>query len=309
MVWCMADDSPTRARAFAAAIALGLAAVSGAAGSPSVPRDRSLILYRSPAAAQAGRTELWTTNGTGAGARRLAVVTPPAGRALLGAQLTRHGDVVYAVQGAANGDVDDLYLVDHRTRRARLLFGVRGLVTFAISPDGRRIAYGRRLPIAGRPATFVADLGGSRRRQVAPVAASYSLAWPVARTLFMVGGEGRCWFCAVSVATGAGHPVPVPVKNLQGWPVVSPRADRVASNDLTGPAGERIYTTSGKFLRNIVGAGGEDAFWAPDEHDLLIQGPGLRVFDFTTHRLRTFRHAGPPAMRVLDWKPTDEATK
>jgi hypothetical protein len=111
----------------------------------------------------------------------------------------------------------------------------------------------------------------------------------------------------VNVATGVGHPVPVPIGNSQGWPVVSPRADRVVFWDQTGPAGERIYTTSGKFLRNLVGSGGAYAFWAPDEQQLLIQSPGLKVFDFTTHQLATFRHSGPKTMVVLDWKSTNSA--
>jgi hypothetical protein len=89
---------------------------------------------------------------------------------------------------------------------------------------------------------------------------------------------------------------------------VSPRADRVAFWDQTGPAGERIYTTSGKLLRNLVGSGGEYAFWAPDQKRLLIQSPGLKVFDFTTRRLATFRHSGPTTMDVLDWKSTYTAS-
>ena len=149
--------------------------------------------------AQSGRVQLWTTNAAGGNARRLNVVTPPPSRAFLTARLTRLGDVIYAVSDAADGNVDDLYLIDHRTRRSRFLFSVRGLVTFATSPDGLRIAYGRQLPVAGKPATFVANIDGTHQRQVAPVAATYSLAWPVSDTLFMVGGEGRCWFCALSV--------------------------------------------------------------------------------------------------------------
>jgi hypothetical protein len=235
---------------------------------------------------------------------------PPKGRALLDAQLTRRGDLVYAVSEAADGNVDDFYLVEQRTLHTRFMFSVRGLGPFTTSPDGSRIAYGRELPVAGKPATFIANLDGSQRRQVAPVEASHQLTWPIAKTLFMVGGAGSCWFCAVNVATGVGHKVPVPVGNSIGWPAVSPRTDRVAVFDQTGPAGERIYTTSGKLVRNLIGVGGDHAFWAPDEQRLLIQAPGihspvLRMFDFATHRLTTFRHTGPQAMGVLDWKPTD----
>jgi len=292
--------------------AVALSAATGATGAAGVPpqRDHSLILYRYPAMAQTGRVELWTTDGAGGNASRVTVVTPPTGRALLDAQLTRDGDVVYAVSEAADGNVAGLYLVDRRTRRTRFLFEVRGLGQFAPSPDGLQIAYSRELPVAGKPATFVADLDGSHRRLVAPVAASYSLQWPVSGTLFMVGGAGRCWFCAVSVETGIGHPLPVRLDNSVGWPVVSPRTDRIAFWDQTGPAGERIYTTSGKFLRNLIGVGGATALWAPDEQRLLMQAEGtkgsvLRMFDFATHRTTTFRHAGRQAMGVLDWKPAD----
>jgi hypothetical protein len=307
----MTRNSPTLACAFGAAVVLllGATAAAGAAGAPS-PRDDSLILYRFPATSETGRVELWTTNGTGRVARRVVTVTPPTGRALLNAQLTRRGDVVYAVSEATDGNMYDVYLVDHTTRRTRFIFSVRGLGQFATSPDGLQIAYGRQLPIAGKPATFVVDLDGSHRRQVAPVTASYSLQWPVPGTLFMVGGAGTCWFCAVSVASGVGHLVPVPVDNIIGWPAISPHADRVAFWDQKGPAGERIYTTSGKFLRNLIGVGGASAFWAPDELRLLMQaqgakGPVLKMFDFATHRVTTFHHTGPQTMGVLDWKSTD----
>jgi hypothetical protein len=302
-------STETRLRATAVAVvALSAVWITAASAGPSAKRDASLILYAYPASAQTGRIELWTTNGAGGDARLRAVVTPAAGRALHGAQLTRHGDVVYAVSEAVDGNVDDLFLVDHRTRRRRFMFRVRGLRPFATSPEGSRIAYSRELPVAGKPAMFVANLDGSRRRQVAPVAASYALAWPVAETLFLVGGEGRCWYCALDLRTGARRSVPVPVGNSQGWPVVSPRADRVAFADLTGPAGERIYTTTGKLVRNLVGAGGEEAFWAPDERRLLIQSPGLEVFDFGTRRLTPFRHGGPASMTVLDWKSLGDAS-
>jgi hypothetical protein len=307
----MTSSSPSLACAFAAAVAvlLGATAVAGAAGAPP-QQDDSLILYRFPAMAQTGRIQLWTTNGAGRDARRVKVVTPPTGRALLDAQLTRHGDVVYAVSEAADGKTDDFYLVDHGTRRARFMFSVRGLRPFTTSPDGSQVAWGRELPVAGKPATFIANLDGSHRTEVAAVTASYSLQWPRSSSLFLVGGDGTCWFCAISVATGVGHPVPVPVDNNIGWPVVSPGEDRVAFWDQTGPAGERIYTTSGKFLRNLIGVGGATAFWAPDEQQLLMQaqdtnGPVLTMFHFTTHRLTTFHHAGPQEMGVLDWKPTD----
>ena len=289
-----------------AAAALGVISTAGAVGATSVSHGRSLILYRYPALAQTGRIELWTTDGAGGEARRLTVVTPSKDRGFLSAQLTHAGDVVYAVSDAVDGNVDDLYLVDHRTGRSRPMFSVRGLTVFATSPDGRQIAYSRELPIAGKPATFVADLDGAHRRQVVPVAASYALEWPVPGTLFLVGGRGSCWFCAVSVATGAQRSVPIPLANLQGNPAVSPRADRVAVCNLKGPAGERIYTISGKFLRNLVRTCGDEAFWSPDEQQLLIQSPGLSKFDFATHRLATFRRTGPDkTMDVLDWHATE----
>ena len=224
--------------------------------------------------------QLWATNGSGANARRLKVVVPPPGRAFEDARLTRLGDVIYAVR-VADGTASNLYLINHRTRATRFLFSVRGLTGFAPSPDGLRFAYGRQLPVAGKPATFVASLNGAHKRQVVAATATASLAWPVSSTLFFVGGEGSCWFCAVSVVRGSQHVMPVPVKNLNGSPVISPHADRVATNDLTGPAGERIYSANGKLLRNLVGEGG-DAVWAPDQQRLLSNIP---VFECSTSAL------------------------
>ncbi len=80
-----------------------------------------------------------------------------------------------------------------------------------------------------------------------------------------------------------------------GWPSGSPSGTRVAVPDAKGPAGERIYTTKGVFLRNLVGDAAGSAFWSPDETQLLLQEQSAvpHVFSFKTKRLTSLDHDGP----------------
>jgi Tol biopolymer transport system component len=179
---------------------------------------------------------------------------------------------------------------------------VRGLRQFVLSPDGRKLAYTRELPVAGKPLLVVAQLDGSRPHVVAH-AVGKTLSWSAdGKTLFAYGLLPRCWMCAVSVATGATRPIPLDYRNLQGVPAISPSGARLAFCDLKGPAGERVFTVSGTFLRNIAGFCGNEAFWSPDETRLIFYDTDeLFVFDFATRTIQSFQHAGPSDLRVLGW--------
>jgi hypothetical protein len=86
---------------------------------------------------------------------------------------------------------------------------------------------------------------------------------------------------------------------------VSPSGDRVAIPDAKGPAGERIYTRRGGFVRNLVGHAAPEAIWSPDEQRLLLQADDhLDLFDFKSGRIGRFAHGGPSGLRVLDWRAT-----
>jgi WD40-like Beta Propeller Repeat len=89
-------------------------------------------------------------------------------------------------------------------------------------------------------------------------------------------------------------------------PVISPDGIRVAFWDEIGPAGTRIYNTSGSFLRNLRGVGGPD-FFSPDGTKLLLGDPdaGMSVFDFPTHQLTPLNISVPApngsTAYVVDW--------
>lgn len=244
---------------------------------------------------------LWVTDGNGQHARRLFTLQPAAldgTSGFRGAQLTS-GGVVYGLRDARDGNVTDLHFRASSAMRGRLLFRVRGLLTFSVSPDGARIAYVRRLPVAGDPSLKVVTRSG-RTVKVFPNEDGEVRGWSRNGLHVSVWSAGTLY--SLDVRNGARQRIPVRHLNIQGLPSVSPSGTRVAYWDLTGPAGERVYSTSGKLLRNIVGVGGNEAFWSPDEQRLLMQAPGLRMFDFRTGEAHAFVHTGPRAVEVLDWR-------
>jgi hypothetical protein len=288
---------------------VALAAASAVAEASGSGVTQSTILYQDAASVSPARSgvavHLWTTDGNGRHAREVAVLRPPPnGEDFMGARLLADGSVVYARERRDEPNVANIYLLSRGTTRTRLLFAVRGLHLFAPSPDAQRIAYMRVLPVAGKPVLVISRLDGSQPRVIVH-AAGNTLTWSAdGKTLYSYGLFTHCWMCAVAAATGAMRAIPLDYREMQGRPTVSPSGTRLAFYNLRGPAGERIYTARGTFLRNIVGAGGDDAVWSPDETRLVLQGPGIRVFDFRTKTVRLFRHAGPPGLLVLDWQRT-----
>jgi hypothetical protein len=89
---------------------------------------------------------LWTTDGAGRNARRIAVLQPTSNEGFFwGARLAADGEVVYAVRNRGDPQVVNIFSLAQGMNRGRLLFGVRGLRQFAPLPDGRKIAYTREL--------------------------------------------------------------------------------------------------------------------------------------------------------------------
>jgi hypothetical protein len=286
---------------------LGGLALIGVAGSNAAgSRSSSLILYRSPAST--GPTpsvvHLWTTDGTGRDAHEL-LTLKPAGRSdpLRGAYLVPDG-VILATTDAKDGNVSDVGLVKRGSNRVRPLFSVRGLYSFRPSPDGQEIAYSRSLPIAGKPRLVVAGRDGAivrtLLRQSVPI-----FSWSSdGRRLFTYCATPRRRLCSYAVATGASTPTNLDLRNAAATPSVSPTGTRAAFYEKFGPAGERIYTIEGAFLRNLVGHAAAFAVWSPDESRLVLQadtGDPL-VFSFRTKRLTSFAHRGPADLFVLDWR-------
>ncbi|HEY6961311.1 MAG TPA: hypothetical protein VI408_05405 [Gaiellaceae bacterium] len=296
----------TRLSVVAGAAALGLAS---AIGSGAATRQESgLILYRTPPSTTAtpAVVQLWTTDGAGTNAREVISLEPVgASEALRSAYLVPDG-LVLAEPSPADGNVSELAFVKRGSHRARILFSVRGLYSFRPSPDGSEIVYSRSLPVAGKPLLMVVRRDGSLVRTLAH-ATSKSLSWSSdGRRIFAYGVNADCWFCVFSAATGKqGAISSINLDNLWGgWPSVSPSGKKVAFPDAKGPAGERIYTTRGGFLRNLVGAAAPYAFWSPDDARLLLQPQDAppRLFSFRTKALTRFRHDGPPDLIALDWR-------
>lgn len=267
-----------------------------------------LILYRSPTSTTAtpAVVRLWTTDGEGRNAREVVSLKPVgASEALRAAYLVPDG-LMLAETSATDGNVSHIAFVKRGSHHARVLFSVRGLFSFRPSPNGNEIVYSRSLPVAGKPLLVVVHRDGTVVRTLAH-ATSKSLSWSSdGRRVFAYGVTPDCGFCVFSVADGAHAAITsINLDNLWGgWPSVSPSGTRVAFPDAKGPAGERIYTMKGTFLRNLVGQAAANAFWSPDEAQVLLQPQyeRARVFSLKTKRLIPLRHDGPADLVVLDWR-------
>lgn len=281
------------------AVAAAAAVLAGSAGAAS--GTRSLILWEQDDPSLGRPVALWTTNGDGGDARRVTELPgAPGSAAFYGARLARSGDVIYAIRDLHRSNVADLVLLK-QGRRSRL-FTVKGLRVFAPSPDGTRIAYGRSLPVAGKPEIVIAKLDGTLTHVVVPDVGS-TLSWSSdGRSLFAYGlWSSGCGLCAVSTVTGARRSIVFPYQNMSGRPVFTPSGTRFAFCDLKGPSGERIYTATGRRLRSYVGSCSSDALWSPDETQLLLEEPRLRLLTLRTGASKPFTHTGPANLRPLDW--------
>lgn len=285
----------------------GLGLVGAEHTTAATPQASSLILYRSPPSTTANPAivHLWTTDGRGQHAREV-ISLKPVGRneAVRLAYLVPDG-IILATTTATDGNLTDIGFLKRGSNRVRTLFSVRGLYTLRPSPDGQEIAYSRSLPVAGKPLLVIARRDGTVVRTLAH-ATSKTLSWSAdGRRVFAYGVTPDCWVCVFSVSNGAHSAITnINLDNLWGgWPSVSPSGARVALPDAKGPAGERIYTTTGIFLRNLVGHAAS-AFWSPDDAKLLLQQQNAvpLVFSFKSKRLSSFAHDGPADLNVLDWR-------
>jgi hypothetical protein len=289
-----------------AALLIGGLGLVGAVQTNAATPQAGLILYRSPASltAEPKIVHLWTTDGTGRNAHEIISLKPTDKRdPLIGAYLVP-GGVILATTNAKAGNITDIGFVKRGGTRIRRLFAVRGLYWFLPSPDGQEIAYSRSLPIAGKPLFVIARRDGELIRTLSHTAAA----------IFNWSGDGQRLFsycptvrrralCSYSATTGASTATNLNLQNAASTPSVSPSGTKVAFYEKLGPAGERIYTAKGAFLRNLVGDGTAFAIWSPDESKLLLPGTGdPLVFSFKTKRLTSFSHNGPANLFVLDWR-------
>lgn len=291
----------------AAVLVGGLGLVGAVHTHAAAPQASSLILYRSAPSTTANPAvvHLWTTDERGRHAREV-ISLKPVGRydAVRAAYLVPDG-IILATPNATDGNLTDIGLVRRDSNRVRLLFSVRGLFSFRPSPDGQAIAYSRSLPVAGRPLLVIARRDGKVARTLLHTASAiFGWSSDGRRVFTYCDTTRRRQLCAFSRATGASTAMKLRLENVwAATPSVSPSGTRIAFPEAIGPAGERIYTTKGTFLHNIVGHTAGYALWSPDETQLLLQpqdDPPL-VFSFKTKRVTPFAHDGPADLRVLDW--------
>jgi hypothetical protein len=287
--------------------ALGGLALIGIAGTNGArPLSSSVILYRSPPSPslEPSVVQLWTTDGTGRNAHEIFTLKPTRrSDPLLGAYLVPDG-VILARTDTKDGSVSDIGFVKRGSNRVRPLFSVRGLYWFRPSPDGHEIAYSRSLPIAGKPQLVVVDRSGDVVRTLLHESVPIFSWSSDGRRLFTYCATPRRQLCSYSVATGASTATNLNLQNAAATPSVSPTSTKAAFYEKLGPAGERVYTTKGAFLRNLIGRATAFAVWSPDESQLVLQ-PGTGdpvVFSFKTKRLTSFAHGGPADLFVLDWR-------
>lgn len=291
----------------AALLVAGLALVSAAGIDAATPQASSLILYRSPESptADPGVVHLWTTDGNGQNAREI-VAIKPTGRSdvLRGAYLVPDG-VILATTDPKDGNNADIGFLKRGSTLIRRLFVVRGLYGFQPSPDGQQIAYSRSLPIAGKPLFVIVRRDGTVVQTLAHMTLPI-LNWSSdsQRLFSYCPTVRRRVLCSYSATTGASTATNLNLQSAATWPSVSPSGTKVAFYEKLGPAGERIYSAKGAFLRNLIGYGTSSAIWSPDESRLVLQ-EGFRdplVFSFKTKQVTPFVHKGPAHLFVLDWR-------
>ena len=289
----------------AAPIVGGLGLV-GVVQTDAATQQAGLILYRSPASptAEPNVVHLWTTDGTGRNAHEVISLKPTDKRdPLIGAYLVP-GGVILATTNAKDGNMTDIGFVKRGATRIQRLFGVRGLYGFRPSPDGQEIAYSRSLPNAGKPLFVIARRDGRVIQTLSHMAvAIFNWSRDGQRLFSYCPTVRRRELCSYSATTGASTATSLDLRNAASTPSVSPVGTKVAFYEKLGPAGERIYTVKGAFVRNLVGHAAAFAVWSPDETKLLLPGTGdPLVFSFKTKRLNSFAHNGPANLLALDWR-------
>ena len=110
--------------------------------------------------------------------------------------------------------------------------------------------------------------------------------------------------CSYSATTGARTATNLNLQSAATPAIRIPVWHKVAFYENFGPAGERIYSAKGAFLRNLIGYGTSSAIWSPDESRLVLQEgfTDSLVFSFKTKQVTPFVHKGPAHLFVLDWR-------
>lgn len=202
------------------------------------------------------------------------------------------------------------------THRRTLRAGLPNSASFAVAPDGRRVALLTpqgailmvKLDIASKPRTLVSDTAG------------HWIAWSGdGRTLYYTGGSrtpvGHCWsgvadLCALNVPTDRVHTVgPLPPHvhaNIDQEDLsLSVDGKRIAFSTVAGPAGIAAIDTNGRhFHRLVVNPNAFSPAWSPNGNSIAYR-VGLRGIVITDLHHKTTRtiagFTGADYPRLVGW--------
>ena len=213
---------------------------------------------------------------------------------------------MFATTEAKDGNVTDIRFVKRGSTQIQLLFSVRGMYSFAPSPDGKRIAYSR---VFLSPETLARHR--ETRRHGDPDTRSHGPAH-----LQLVGRRRTAFsYCptvrrrelwSYSATTGARTATSLNLTNAAATPSVSPFGDKVAFYAKLGPAGngskrERRVSPQPRWLRRRF------AIWSPDESQLVLPNDAAPVlFSFKTKR--TVCSQRPSEPRRPHWRKSSPAS-
>lgn len=307
-------------------LALTVLALSLPAAASFPGRNGSLLFEVVPAqlpsqAFGGGPVHLWAVSPTGGAAHDLGVV---AGNEVefVDARYTPSGRrIVFLHEIDSPSESSARYSLDLMNAGGgdrRVLVRRPHLVHFAISPDGRSVAF-IALDERSRYSLYVTSIAHPHPRLV-------YRSWPSAGPLqwstsggLLVFYDGPCatGFCRVDPSTRKIETVPLNeriYRQAHQTPAVSPDESRIAFYSPFGPAGARVYGLNGSFRRTIAGAYLCVGPFSPDGTELALADwcggttQHISVFDFRTRTVRPLDLPLPvPAGgfdRLLDWQPS-----
>lgn len=310
-----------------AALAAVVLALPATASSPS--RNGSLLFEVVPAQAAplflpGGPVHLWAVSPRGTGSLDLGVVAGNSDE-FLSARYTPDGRQIvfmHAIREPNVPDVpDSLDVMNADGSNRRVLVRRPNLSQFAVSPDGRSVAY---LAVDRKTAwsLYVTSIVHPRPRLLHRPWRPGPFTWSKDGTLLVFDGQGPCTsrFLRIDPGTGKARSLPVSARLCEGAhqpPAVSPDESRIAFYSPFGPAGARVFGMDGRFDRNIIGPYRCVGPFSPDGTQLaLVDWCGgttvhVSVFDFPSGAVKQLelRVSVPEGGfdRLLDWQPVGSA--
>lgn len=302
------------------------AAIRALPAAASFPGTNGRLLFEVVPAQQpprflaGGPVHLWAASPRSGAARDLGVVAGNADE-FVDARYTPGGGQIVFLHAVAEQNVpdvpDSLDVMNADGTGRRTLVRRPHLSLFAISPDGKSVAYSA-VDEKTVWSLYVTSIAHPRPRLLRRPWPPAFFQWSKDGKLLVfdaaVCGTGTC---RIDPGTGDVETLPVAAriyKPAHRAPAVSPDERRLAFYSPYGPAGARIFGMDGRFRRNVAGLYRCVGPFSPDGTQLaLVDFCGgtavhVSVFDFRSRTVKplTLRVPVPQGGydRLLDWQPT-----